>query len=151
MCNAGRVAGSVSQARNFEQTDWRVVDTLAAVNPDVVDALTRRFGGDTRLAERGEPFESTDCGIRRANNSCFVLGGHDGRLWFIVCEVGGRAHGLLLAVFELRDEDARPTLLARGNAGDHDDPDGWRVSVEDLVAALRDGRMSIHDPRSKRY
>ena len=96
----------------------------------------------------GRHFDATDVvtgkPIRR-----LLLAGHATTRWFVAYERGGRGHDLVLVIFDSGAKAPEPTLLARGTAGAHDDQAGWRVSLAELRAALKDGTLSqddVHEP-----
>jgi len=61
-------------------------------------------------------------------------------------ELGGRAHYLVLAVFDISSHPPQPVLLARGQTRGRGNA-RWRPERHDLRAALRDGSLSVDDPR----
>jgi len=139
---ASAVSGGDRAAR-FLETEWVPVPVLADVSPMVIAALRSQWGSDVRLAARGEAFDATDV-VSGAPSRRFVLAGREGSQWFLVYEQGGRGHHLVLAMFEVDESDVHRTMLARGEAGIHDDsPGGWLVTVDDLRSALSDGRLLV--------
>jgi hypothetical protein len=62
----------------------------------------------------------------------------------VAYEQGGYSHHLVLATFTVGEIDAKVTLLARGQAGTHDDSAlGWRVTLDELREALSEGRLAL--------
>ncbi len=133
----------------FMNPKWTAIESLRLVDPGVVSALTVHFGADSRLSDRGGPFDATDV-ISGKPRRRFVLAGRASQGWFIVYEIGGRAHHLVLAVFGATSPP-QVVMLARGDAGGHRDASGWQVDVEDLRRALREKRLSTDDPNGPLY
>jgi len=135
--------GTTSTSREvnrFLATRWIVVHSLARVDPTVVAELKSRLGQDDRLADTGEPFESTDIVSGRPSRR-FLMGGHADTRWFVLYERGGLGHHLVLVVFDTAVKPPTCVLLARGAAGVHDDIRGWAVDLPTLQTALQKARM----------
>ena len=116
----------------------------------VLKALQARFKGDSRLADRGQPFDATDLvsGLPRRR---LVLAGHTSTEWFVAYEHGGRGHHLDLVVFNVRDGSPRPVLVTSPNAGRHDDRTGWQLTLEDLLPTLAITRTTVVDDERVHY
>ena len=135
-------------AKLFQTLGWTTVNSVEAIQPTVLAALQSRFGSDSRLANPGEPFDATDVVTGKPRRR-LLLAGHATTRWFVAYERGGRGHYLVLVIFDSGAKVPEPTLLARGTAGAHDDQAGWRVSLAELRAALKDGTLSqddVHEP-----
>lgn len=136
---------AASPVSEFSTADWSLVTTLVDVPRVVRQALAARFGGDGRIADRGDEFEATDM-VSGAPSKRFVLGGRDDTLWFVAFEQGGVAHHLVLALVRVDAGAAHVTLVARGTAGQHDDSaGGWSVTLDELRAGLADGKLKVED------
>jgi hypothetical protein len=146
---AGAAGFDTDERALFNKTEWSTVDTLSQVDTAVLSALVARFGTDQRIAASGAPFESTDVDSGRPTRR-FILAGHFASRWFVLYEHGGRGHHLILVVFDSRGGSPTPSLLARGNAGVHDDIAGWKVDLPQLRRALTSGTMSL-DEVTKQY
>jgi hypothetical protein len=142
-------ADAPDPAAPFQKPKWSAIHSLGEVDPAVIRTLKSRFGSDDRLAERGAPFDATDV-VSGKPRRRFVLAGRAAEGWFVAYEIGGRAHHLVLAVFDAASPP-RVVLLARGDAGGHDDVTGWRLEVEDLRRGLREKQLSIENPRQPYY
>jgi hypothetical protein len=139
----------VRERVKFQETKWVVTRSLKEVNPEVVRALKVRFGRDGRFADHGEPFEAGDV-VSGKPPRRLVLAGRSGRRSFVAYEVGGRGHHLVLVVFEV-GTPPQVVLLARGEAGEHDDQSDWEVDLEELREGLRTRRLYVEDPASSYY
>ena len=139
-----RKPSASTPAESFLASRWTQVTAPANVDPAVLRALTGRFGKDKRLAGPGEPFEATDVESGRPSRR-FLLAGCDKGKWFVAYERGGRGHHVVLAIFDSRATPPTPSLLARGSAGSHDDVVGWRVTIDELKAAVKTGRLTLID------
>jgi hypothetical protein len=147
----GRSSGAdyAREAAKFQEFKWTVTRSLREVNPEAVRALKARFGSDDRLADHGEPFEASDL-VSGKPQRRLVLAGHSGRRWFVVYEVGGRGHHLVLAVLDVGTLP-QVVMLARGQAGVQDDVSGWELDLEDVRDALRTRRLYPEDPAAPYY
>ena len=137
------------EAKRFQETKWTLVLTLKEVEPEVVRSLKARFGRDDRLADRGEPFETSEVLTRRPGRR-FLLAGRAGKRWFVAYEKGGRTPQVVLTVVEA-EPVPRVVLLARGRAGSQSEGADWEVELEDLKDALRERRLFLEEPKSPYY
>jgi hypothetical protein len=133
----------------FMRPKWTVVDSLRLVDKEVLSALRAHFATDNRLSDRGGPFGATDA-VSGKPRRRFILAGRASEGWFVVYEVGGRGHHLVLAVFGA-NSPPRVIMLAHGDAGVHNDLSGWQVDVEGLRQALEEKRLSTEDPNGPYY
>ncbi|HEY6477338.1 MAG TPA: hypothetical protein VI456_12210 [Polyangia bacterium] len=141
-------AGTPREVVRFEETNWSLVRTFREVAPEVARALRSRFGKDDRLANVGEPFDSTDVDFGRPSRR-FVLAGREAHRWFVLYEKGGRGHHLVLVVLDIASGDVRPVMLAHGMAGIHDDVAGWRADLLDIRKALETRQLTLVNPGAK--
>ena len=145
----GDGAESAREVARFHAAKWTVTQSLKEIDADVLHTLKMRFGQDDRLADHGEPFEATDVLTRKPPRR-LLLAGHSAHRWFVAYEVGGRGHHVVLAVLA----DATPpevVLLARGQAGTHDDVSDWEIDLEELRAALKTKQLYLEDTKEPYY
>jgi hypothetical protein len=141
---------SAEPVSEFRDADWTLVTTLAEVPKPVREALAARFRSHEPIADRGEDFEATDQ-VSGAPSKRFVLAGRDDARWFVALEQGGYVHQLVLVLVRVDADAAYVTLVARGRAGRHDDSSaGWRVTLEELRAALADGTLRVESEDATR-
>jgi hypothetical protein len=142
-------AESARELARFHESKWIVTRSLKEIDVDVLHALKARFGVDDRLADHGEPFEESDV-LSRKPPRRLLLAGRSGRRWFVAYEVGGRGHHVVLAVLAATPPPG-VVLLARGQAGAHDDASDWEVDLEELRAALKARELYLEDRREPYY
>ena len=134
------------EASRFESMEWTTSSTLKMINDSVLKDLKSRLGRDDRIAEIGQDFRSTDVDVDGLPFRRLVVSGKAKGLWFVCFEQGGRGHHLVLVMYRVEANAVQLVLLARGDAGDHNGPLGWKASVSQLKAAFRTGRFSIDNP-----
>ena len=142
--------GSSEAWERFRRVNWVTTQSLGSIAPPVLEVLRGRFAGDTRLADRGQPFQATDS-VSGHPTRRLVLAGHAGSDSFVVYEQGGRGHHLVFVMFDSREQSPRPVLRATGSAGMHDDVKNWQLKLSELKSALEQGRMSWADPNASQY
>ncbi len=135
--------------KQFQEVKWTIILSIHDIESGVLNSLRSRFGRDDRLANVDEPFNPTDVLDERPNRR-LVLAGHAGTLWFIAYERGGYSHYLKLVVFDTNVGPPMLTFAASGQAGSHESG-RWRVNIQDIEAALRNGRLSIDDIKHQYY
>jgi hypothetical protein len=151
--SAGLLCALVSQvipAPGVPGANWVTFQSVKQIPRAVLEALQSRFHGDSRLADRDEPFDATDLASGRPRRR-FVLAGRSGSEWFLAYEHGGRGHHLDLVVFDLRAGSPRPVLAASLGVGRHDDRGGWRVTLADLLPTLTGARGKFIDDDRVHY
>lgn len=124
----------------FLSIPWVLVTLPEKVDHTVMGWVTDRFGDDKRLAGPNEPFEATDIVSGRPARRFLVAGQCPGH-WFVAYEHGGRGHHVDLVAFDTTGDVPRLEFVATGWVGVHDDIAGLYVSLEDLRAALTNGKL----------
>ena len=119
----------------FLSPAWELVTDSAKVDAPVTQALLEFIPTDKPLAARDEPFEATDIVSDRPTRR-FLLAGKAVSRWFVAYEHGGRGHHIHLVVFDTAAAKPAVQFAATGTAGKHDDIAGWRVSLQELRAAV---------------
>lgn len=147
--SGGGGAESARELARFHDAKWTVTRSLKEIDADVLRALKARLGVDDRLADHGEPFEETDVLTRKPPRR-LLLAGRSARRWFVAYEVGGRGHHVVLAVLAAVTPP-EVVLLARGQAGAHDDASDWEVDLEELRAALKMKQLYLEDTKEPYY
>lgn len=135
---------------SFLHQPWTPIATMSAMPREVIAALISRFCGDPRMADVGQPFDATDI-VEGHPSRRFVLGGIAGRTCFVAYERGGIGHHIVLAMFDMSRHPPEVILLARGEAGHHNDVKGWGIDTAALRTALQQGRLRSDDPNEPGY
>jgi len=103
---------------NIAGNDTSSFASLDAMPPAIVAELGRRMavagaGAPTPLmAPRDAAWQVTDVVVEPLPGRRFILGGRTGSRWYVWYESGGVAHLYHLAIFDLPDAAAAPTVIA---------------------------------------
>jgi hypothetical protein len=131
--------------------NWVTVQALEQIPAPVLKALQARFKDNRRLADRGQPFDATDV-VSGLPTRRLVLAGYTSTEWFVTYEHGGRGHHLDVIVLDVRQAAPHPvSVTPLLNVGGHNDRDGWRVTLEDLLPTLTSARTKMVDDETAHY
>ena len=119
-------------ARRLITDQFTLVNDLQKIDPGVLELFHAKVE-PADIANRGEPFNSTDVVVENRPARRFVLAGNAPGLWFIWYEHGGIAYHQNLIVFSKTDRWQIAAAVQGNVMGDLD--------FESLKRAVKDGQL----------
>jgi len=127
-------ASSNPYLRRVLREEFTLVDRTNAIDKNVFATLRRSIRGDSRIAEPGQPFQSTDVvSGERLPWRRLAFAGHNPNLWIVCCEHGGYAYHHDLFVFAEQSGQWKLVFVGQGFVKEN--------SLTGLRSALKEGRF----------